>query len=329
MSSTLADQLAVEEVGPGQYTSKVLARRMGNPSPIAYGGCTLATAVRAACATVPAGYALYSVTGHFLGPASILEKVQCTVTPTRDTKTFATRRVEVSQVLPGKAGGDPQRRVCMELLADFQVIEPALLSYSAPPVHSYSGPEASRAMEKLNADAVAEGKLSAEAAAANVESFATQVEFFDARLTPEGVAGQTSGGIVFNAATTQDHLPITAKGTGDWVRTRVPLGPSHGERAAALAFLMDGALSFTPLQHNHMWFGDAGACSTLDFALRVFVPDVDISQWHLRERTTSAAGYGRTYSEARLWDEQGTLVSSMTQQCILRPKPELKEKSSL
>lgn len=63
---------------------------------------------------------------------------------------------------------------------------------------------------------------------------------------------------------------------------------------AALAFLMDGALAFLPLTHGGMWFDDVGACSTLDFALRVFVPSVDMGEWHLRERSTSRGeGEGR------------------------------------
>lgn len=43
----------------------------------------------------------------------------------RDTKTFATRRVVVSQRRP-----DGQPRPCMELIADFHVEEPALMMYS-------------------------------------------------------------------------------------------------------------------------------------------------------------------------------------------------------
>lgn len=56
--------------------------------------------------------------------------------------------------------------------------------------------------------------------------------------------------------------------------------------------------------------------------MRLFVPDVDLSGWHLRERNTLAAAVGRQYSESRMWDQQGNLVASMTQQLTLRPRPE-------
>jgi acyl-CoA thioesterase len=35
-----------------------------------------------------------------------------------------------------------------------------------------------------------------------------------------------------------------------------------------------------------------------------------------------AGGEGRTYSEARIWDQTGRMVANLTQQSILRPKKE-------
>lgn len=84
---------------------------------------------------------------------------------------------------------------------------------------------------------------------------------------------------------------------------------------------MDGGLSTLPLTFDHMFLEDAGACSTLDFALRIFSNDVRFDQWHLREMRTHTGGNGRTYSEGTLWDEKGNMVCSMTQQNILRVKP--------
>ena len=82
---------------------------------------------------------------------------------------------------------------------------------------------------------------------------------------------------------------------------------------------MDGALSFLPLAHNAMFLDDAGACSSLEFAFRLFDTDLDLTRWHLREMKTVTGGNGRTYSESRLWDSEGNMVANMTQQSILRP----------
>ncbi|KAI1859317.1 hypothetical protein JX265_007254 [Neoarthrinium moseri] len=323
MAETLAEQLAVEETGPGQYVSLTTPERMGNALPIAYGGCTLGIATHAAYQTVKPAYSLYSLVGHFLGPASTNEKLKCTVHETRTTKTFATRRVQVSQLQP-----DGKMRACMELIADFQVEEPAMLSYTTPPSRKYSGVEGGVSLDEMKESAVSQGKVTRAAAEKFHKGFRMMDTFFDSKYCPEGIAAQNVFGGLKNEPTSQDHLPITEKSSADWIRTRVPL-ESRGERMGAVSFLIDGAIAFTPLAHNHMWLDDSAACSTLDFALRIFVPDIDINSWHLRERRTMAAGYGRSYSEARLWDEQGTMVASMTQQCILRPKPEAKAKAAL
>jgi acyl-CoA thioesterase len=84
--------------------------------------------------------------------------------------------------------------------------------------------------------------------------------------------------------------------------------------------MMDGFLSFLPLAHNRMFLDDAAACSSLDFALRLFVVDLKVDDWNLREMKTVCGGNGRTYTEGRLWDQQGKLIASMTQQAVLRPK---------
>ncbi|KAI3393041.1 hypothetical protein diail_4817 [Diaporthe ilicicola] len=323
MARTLADQLAIEQTGPGQFISKVPPDRMGNAQPIAYGGCTAGIATRAACATVPGSYSLYSLVGHFLGPASITEKLACTVHSTRDTKTFVTRRVVVSQKRP-----DGQFRTCLELIADFHVEEPALLAYSAPPTIPFKGPDESPTAKDLAREAVSRGLASKDIIEKHGVMFSMMENFFETRTCAEGLTGQNVLGLLRTQPTDQDSLPLTERTSGDWAKTKEVL-TSAGEKAAVLSFLMDGGLSFLPLWHEHLWFDSASACSTLDFALRLFTPDVDLSNWHLRERKTIAGGFGRTYSESRLWDEQRNLVACMTQQCILRPKPQDKVKAVL
>ena len=87
---------------------------------------------------------------------------------------------------------------------------------------------------------------------------------------------------------------------------------------------MDAAISSVPLIHSHKFLDDAAACSSLDFALRIFSNDINLNDWHLREEATVTGAEGRTYTEARLWDRDGNMIASMTQQCIMRPKPGIK-----
>ncbi|KAL1854427.1 hypothetical protein Daus18300_011446 [Diaporthe australafricana] len=323
MAETLKEQLAVHEIAPSEFLSQSPPGRMGNSLPIAYGDCTMGVAAAAACATVPASYYLFSLVGHYLGPGRPDMRMRCTVNSTRTTKILATRRVEVKQTSP-----DGTSRVCMELIADFHIEEPAAFIYSAPPRRKYSGPEVIPDLENLSKTLLSNGRISQRQAemASATGMFGLMGKFFETRHPIEGVAGQNMFGIAKHIPTDQDSLHITDKTSAEWIKTLAPL-ETRAEKMSALAFELDDALSFTPMAHSGLWFEDVGVASTLDFAMRLFVPDVDLSHWHLRERNTLAAAVGRQYSESRMWDQERALVASMTQQSILRSKSKLLKSS--
>jgi acyl-CoA thioesterase II len=322
MSATLVDQIGVVQLAPGEFETKLLPFRMGNPLPVAYGGCTVAAAVSAACATVAPSFSLYSVVGHFHGPSSTQRKLRCSVQSTRDTRSFATRRVQVKQ-----EQADGSFRTSLELIADFHVREAAAMDYARGPLRAWPGPEESRptyeAAEALREQGVVTARQVKEYAAA----LGPSEDFFEARYCGDGVMAQNLSGVAKHATTTQDQLPITDKLSAEWVRSRSAL-PTTADNMAALAFLMDGQLSFLPLSHSHQWFDDVAAVSSLDFALRVLTPDVDMRGWHLRESRTLHGGHGRTFSEAWLWNEKGEAVATVSQQSIMRAVKK-KEKTKL
>lgn len=319
---TFAQQIAVEETSPDTFISQINPQRMGNGAPIAYGGCTASLAVHSACKTVPANFHVYTVLGAFHGPTRTDRKVLCRVTQTRDTKTFISRRVVAFQTTD--AGTE---RPCMELTVEFHVTEPALYDFSAAPTrpeylaHGPLDPQHTITFDALRDRLVESGDLTSAAAAAHKQTFAQGEEYFVHRSCTSSLGGQNLSGFAKQLRTTQEHLPMTEKSSAEWTQLRQPLG-SEAENVAAVAFFMDGGLSFLPLVSDHKLFEDAGACSSLDFALRILRPGVDLHQWHLRERTLVGAAMGRTYAEGRLWDEQGRLVALETQTCIVRPLPE-------
>ncbi|KAI5455975.1 thioesterase-like superfamily-domain-containing protein [Mariannaea sp. PMI_226] len=312
MAANIAEQVAIEQLEPGEYVSKHLPIRMGNSMPIAYGGCAMAIAVNAACSTVASNMSLYSVLGNFHGPASTEQKLYCTVTKTRDTRSFATRRVQVKQ-----KQRDGQFRACLELIADFHIIEPSLLTYSASPKSTWPRVDDCPTIESHAEKLRASGRVTEAEHQTFVRTLGMLGTFFEGKYCINGISGQNLAGVGKHIQTTQDDRHITAKTSAEWQKAKGRLS-SAAENMAAMAFLMDGALSFLPLTHNHLWLEDAAACSSLDFALRIFTPDVNMESWHIKERTTSRAGYGRTFSEGNLWDDKGNLVASMTQQSILR-----------
>jgi len=211
-------------------------------------------------------------------------------------------------------------------LVDFHAAEKAsMLVYSAPPSQQYESWRSLPTLQQQRQALVDAGRIDSTLAKTHERSFALMAKFFDHRLCPEGVAAQVLTGLAKKLPTTQDDRPLTSKTSADWFRVRETLD-GNAQQMAALGFNMDAVLSFLPLTHSHAFFDDSGPCSSLDFALRVFSNGVDLARWHFKEMSTSVGAEGRTYSEARLWDEGGKMVASMTQQSILRPKAE-KEKS--
>lgn len=286
------------------------------------GGVALAFAMNASLSTVsePA-QRLHSILGHYLAAARTDRVLHATVSVVRNTKNFATRTVLVTQLLD-----DGTTRAVLSAQLDYQRVEPAsLLTYSAHPPASVTplskalGPEEGFAViEKLEGSSPAVLKIFKQV-------FGPLFHFFDWKYDPASLGSQNMLGMLRKARTSQDSLPITEKSTFDWWRSKTPL---HNlvEQTATLGFLMDAGLSFNPLTHSHMFLQDAAACSSLDFAVRIFVNDFDLNKWHLKDIRTVRGGSGRTYSVSGLFDEDGDLVAEMSQQSILRPHREKKAK---
>lgn len=96
--------------------------------PLAYRGYATAITISATYTTTPPTISFYSAMDHFHGPASTDRKLHYSVTNTRDTRSFATRRVQVKQ-----KQSNGRFHAYMELLADFHVKDPSTLAYSKSP----------------------------------------------------------------------------------------------------------------------------------------------------------------------------------------------------
>jgi acyl-CoA thioesterase II len=294
---------------------------MGNALPIAYGGFAVAAAVKAGYLSLPNdSYHLYTCMGSFLGPAQTDRPLRSKVTVIRQTRTFATRQITVSQIQ-----NDGTDRACLVALADFQVAEPeSLLEYSVTPAHDYSHWTKCVPWQVRGPQMVKEAKVTQAMADAQLAAFGVMHRSFETLPCPEGIFAQNIYGMAKNIRTTQHDLPVPKRSTADWIRMQFQL-PNETENIAALAFYMDGAMAFLPLSVNNMFLDDSGAASSLDFSLRVFSNDIDMRKWHLREIQTLVASEGRTYSEARIFDEGGKCVAAMTESCICRPLKKAKK----
>jgi len=115
-------------------------------------------------------------------------------------------------------------------------------------------------------------------------------------------------------------LPIIEKTGAIWLKTKTELDQGFIHYVIA-AYVLDGALAFLPATFENKFVDDYGAMSSLDATLRFHINNWRIDEWCLHEAHTEAAGDGRTYSVGRLYKEDGTLIASMQQMCIARPKP--------
>jgi acyl-CoA thioesterase II len=299
---------------------------MGNSAQaIAYGGCTLGAAARAAALTVPPAYRAYSLLGSFLGPAMVDEPLTIRVESVRDTRSFATRWVGVWQRQRGKKGGEWEERRVLAMLADFMA--PAqtgsVLRFSPAPKGAWGAPEEAVSIAERRKRLARAGTISKDLEAQSAASFGLAERWFEGGHAEGSVLGETLLGVAAKEVRTaqqKEGRKIGDMASGDWLRARHRLGGEYSLQLGALALAMDMVMSFVPIVHAGIFLDDVGACSSLEFALRVFEPVVDLDQWHLREIVAVQAGEARGFNEARLWDERGELVAHMTQQAIIRPK---------
>lgn len=332
---------------PLVYQSVRNPAKAGNTLPISYGGLSIASSIQAAFHSLPeirneesksSPWAIYSANGLFLGPTLIDRPVQYTVTLLRDTRTFVTRFIVGSQKYDGKA------RNCFCITIDFTLKTQSAgphhneaklpLSFSCAPSQSYPPVEELGDLFTEVSDRVKRGELDAKVQERLLGTFALIDQVSTLRNVKGGIIEESVVGILRRKGTPyQVEVPdITKRRNVDYFKARETLTPipanddslplnEEALQASYLAFLIDGALAFYPLIESGMALHDAGACSTLDFAIRYHDDETDyFNNFHLREMRTYCASRERTFNEALIWDLDGKLTASVSQQCVLRPK---------
>ncbi|KAF2193325.1 hypothetical protein K469DRAFT_734765 [Zopfia rhizophila CBS 207.26] len=175
-------------------------KKKGNTLNIAYKGFALALAAKGACKTVLSGYPMYSMPGHYLGLSLPDRTLHCSVRTARQTRTFARRNVEVSQVQD-----DDSKRLCLVALVDFQVAESAsLLTYSVSP-YKFTRISRPRKWTRATSQICFDG-----------ESVAPGCSRLDECFWSTGPPIRRC--VTKHDSNTQDHLPLAEKSTADWLR---------------------------------------------------------------------------------------------------------------
>ncbi|PKI82665.1 hypothetical protein MVES1_003961 [Malassezia vespertilionis] len=339
---------------PWVFEGVSLPGRAGNLQPIAYGGCAVGTAIISAGHTFSPEARLvpYSVVGQFLGPASLSQPFVCYVTPMRDTRTFVTRHVIVKQ---RSKKGDLRSvlALTLDMIASPNSTKAALeksraenkhpaavnsvLHYQPKPRKPTNNVEQLMDPDTYVAMRIERGEVDESVVGIYQDFLDLWSKLFEGRVVEDNILSENFMGML-NTDTSQDGLPLLERRSWDWFRAREPLSKNNGSetmseaspdgllpvsntiaQTACLALAMDGMLAFMPLSMAKLNLAAASAASSMDFALRLHSDVFDMNAWHLREARPVAAGWQRTFTEAMLYDEEGTLIASASQQCVLRP----------
>lgn len=280
-AANFSDLAGVRQIGTELYESISNPEKMGNTANIALGGCTAAVALMAAHKSVQSKYRLYSALGNYLAPAFTDRHCFCSVKIIRDTDTFTTRQVEVSQILDNE-----KSTKVLIVTADFQVPEKdTMLEYSVKPSLPHYSAEALIPLKERRQEMVDRKILSQKVVNMHKVVFGLLSRHIEVRLHPDSVLSQNFFGMAKNIKTTQDNRSLASKVSGEFYKTKDIL-ELQAENVAALGFIFDGGMGFIPLGHNHQFIDDARAASSLDFALRIFSNNLDLAKWHLREIST-------------------------------------------
>ncbi len=276
----LAALLALDPQGPGGWSTRFGDANLNGRS---YGGQLLGQAMMAALMEVPVGREPTMMQFLFLQGAMPFEPLQFQVTPLQDGKRFSSRHVRAMQA--GRAVLDAQVTCALPLAA------PEHGEPSTAPAGEH--PRDLPGMRDLRPGLLEEiSRLGGYS-----QDHKPSVEF---RIPDaERQIGQGDGQFRF------------------WLKAARPLPEGARMHASAFAYLSDWWLNFASLGLHRPALGERRLyISSLNHAMWLHrVPRAD--DWFHVHATSPCAASGRGLSIARVHDQQGRLVASATQECLM------------
>ncbi len=275
--------LDVQPTAEGRY-SGVCAD--GDGWDAVYGGHFLGQATAAACRSVE-GKRLHSLHAYFLKAGKSTDPIDYDVTVVRDGRSFATRRVTASQN-GGPANFELTASFCVA--EDGPVIEPSTMAGFAELPDPESLPRYTELMASLDELPFPEGWA--------LRDRGVDLRIVDAPWAPGGPSAE--GGIRF------------------WARAAGDLPDDAGVHAAIFAYLSDDSISDNLLvPFGVTWSTETAMVFSLDHAMWLHRP-FRMDEWHFYDQQPVIADNARGFATARVWDRQGRLVASFTQEALVR-----------
>lgn len=284
MSKVLDDVIAANRL---EQLDDNLFRGYGNWGPAIrlYGGQVMSQAMSAAQQTVQGNFVLHSMHAYFMRPGDPKRAVVYDVELIREGRSFLTRRVTARQ--HGAA------------------IFSCQLSYQKPeggfdhqaPMPQVVGPENLKSESQLMAGLVFKSKLSPPESRAQEE---WPIDYWP--LQPVDLHNP------------QPHAPLSQV----WLRAAAPLPDDLALHQQLLAFASDHNILITALRPHATSFVTPGLqIATIDHAMWFHRP-FRIDDWLLYETESPSASNARGFAVGRIFQRDGTLVASVSQEGLIR-----------
>lgn len=247
-----------------------------------FGGQVLGQALIAAGEAGISGRDLHSMHGYFLRPGNADEAMTFEVARLHDGRSFSTRRVQAYQ------DGD----VLMSMIASFQVPAEGLEHQESIDLTDVTPPEELPTVWERYGGLADGGRASW-----------LLNRPFDFRYVESDIV------LRVEERTNRQRV---------WLRSRDSLGDGQVFHAAALAFASDYLL-LEPIarQHGIPWATVGLRVASLDHAMWFHRP-FRTDDWLLYELESPTAQGGRGLTHGRFYDRTGSLVASVSQECMIR-----------
>lgn len=278
--------LALSETGARTSRDIFTGQSQWMPHGRIFGGQVAAQSLVAATRTVADDRHIHSMRGNFLRPGNVHEPITFSVERSHDGNSFSTRLVQAFQY------GEP----IWSMIASFQVDSEGLDHYAEMP-HGIPGPE-------QLPSAAAQVAVAGEALA----NYWINRRPFELRYADEPIFLQPAAGRVAEQAV--------------WIRAVDQLPDDEVVHRASLAYASD-YLMLDPVLRRHglAWTEPRLRVASLDHSVwwhRYARAD----EWLLLVLHSTNAHGGRALTHGEFYTREGLLVASVTQEAMIRLKPE-------
>lgn len=257
-----------------------------------YGGQVISQALVAATRSVDGGLLPHSLHAYFLRPGDMDAPIVYSVDRVRDGRSFTTRNISAIQ----------HGQTILSMMASFNREEAGFEHQIAMP--DVPPPEALTPMPVLRAKWLADELARNPALPERIQHMFTREHAFEfAWINPPDPFQP-------------DVRPPTQ---GIWFRAAGKLPDDPMLHRCVLAYASDFNLASTALlPHAKSWFSPDMIVASIDHALW-FHRDMRVDDWLFYAMDTPSAQSVRGMTRGLIFDRQGRLVASSTQECLMRP----------